>query len=168
MQRVHALGLGLAGAVVLYLLSRTDAGSAVASGAVGFVVNALTPRGIRNNNPGNIEWIDDPSKRWRGMVARDGRYGIFDTPANGVRAIGGELKASIRRGQTIEQAIHEWAPPTENPTSSYVAAVAKAVGVPASARVTVSMLPAMAVAIIKHENGQQPYAPADVAKWVNA
>ncbi len=164
--RAYLLIGGLVGAGVLYALSRTDRGQAVAVDVVGAAVNALAPRGIRNNNPGNIEWIDSPATRWLGMVARDGRYGIFDTPAHGVRAIGGELKASIRKGQTIAQAITEWAPPVENNTAAYISAVAASVGASPASKLTTAMLPAMALAIIKHENGQQPYNPADVAAWV--
>lgn len=161
--------IALVGAGVLYALSRTQRGQAVAVDVVGAAVNALTPRGIRNNNPGNIRWIASPGARWRGMVRSDsGGYGVFDTAANGVRAIGGELKASIRKGQTIAQAIYEWAPPTENNTAAYVKIFAAAVGAAPEARLAVSMLPAGALAIIQHENGQQPYDPADVARWVNS
>jgi hypothetical protein len=164
--RAYLLIGGLAGAAVLYALSRTQAGQAIATDVVGGVVNALKPRGIRNNNPGNIEWMESVSARWRGMIARDGRFGVFDTPANGVRAIGGELKASIRKGHTIEQAIHEWAPPTENNTAAYVKVVAEAARADKRDRLTTSMLPAVALAIIKHENGQQPYDAALVQQWV--
>lgn len=158
----------LAGVSALWLLSRTERGQVVAADVVGAVKNALTPRGIRNNNPGNIEWIEAPAKRWRGMVRADGRYGVFDTAANGVRAIGGELRASIRKGQTLAQAIAEWAPPTENNTAAYQAAVVRATGIAPGTKLAVAHVPAVATAIIHHENGMQPYAPADVAAWVNS
>lgn len=167
MQRsTQYLLLALGGSGVLWLLSRTEKGAAAVVAVTDTVAKALTPRGIRNNNPGNIEWIQNSAARWRGMVSADGRYGIFDTAANGVRAIGGELAASIRKGQTIEQAIHEWAPPTENNTAAYVAAVARAVGVAPSVKLARAHIPAATLAIIKHENGIQPYNPADVAAWV--
>lgn len=130
--------------------------------------NALTPRGIRNNNPGNIEWIEAPAKRWRGMVRADGRYGVFDTAANGVRAIGGELRASIRKGQTLAQAIAEWAPPTENNTDAYQRAVSSETGILPDTKLAAHHLAAVATAIIKHENGVQPYAWEDVVVWVNS
>lgn len=131
------------------------------------------PLGIRHNNPGNIEWIPSPTKRWRGMVGRGvgnaARYGVFDTAMNGIRAIGGELSASIRKGQnTVAQVINEWAPPSENNTSAYVEAVAKALGVSAHQPIDVfSNKGKIALAIIQHENGVQPYRPSDVLKWVN-
>lgn len=168
MARVPALLWILGATAGLWLLSRTERGQVVATDVVGAVKNALTPRGIRNNNPGNIEWIATASKRWRGMIGQDGRYGVFDTAANGVRAIGGELRASIRKGHTLAQAIAEWAPPTENNTAAYVAAVSKATGIAPGAKLATVHVPAVATAIIHHENGMQPYAPADVAAWVNS
>jgi len=162
--------IALAGAGILYALSRTQRGQVVAADAVGAVVNALTPRGIRNNNPGNIRWIASPGARWRGMVRADADgFGVFDTPQNGVRAIGGELKASIRKGQTIAQAIYEWAPPSENNTARYVDVVAGAVGVAPETKLALAMVPKVAAAIIRHENGPGPwYSDADVAAWVNS
>jgi hypothetical protein len=171
--------LGLAAAGVLWWLARSRRGEAAAADVLEEVVTtarrvgaavatALTPRGIRNNNPGNIDYSPVPAARWRGTIGSDGRFAIFDSPANGVRAIGGELKASIRKGQTIREAIHEWAPPVENDTGLYVNQVARAIGVDPDARLTLDMLPAAALAIIRHENGQIPYDPADVAVWVYA
>jgi hypothetical protein len=144
-----------------------------AAAVVETVKNAFLPRGIRNNNPGNIEWIFDVKRRWRGMVGRDAqapRYAVFDTPANGVRAIGGELKASFRKGQrTVRAIINEWAPPTENDTSAYVQHVAALLAVqPDAVLETRAALLPLTLAIIRHENGQQPYNPADVAEWINS
>jgi hypothetical protein len=159
--------LALAGAA--FVASRTDRGRAIAADVVGAAVNAVTPRGIRNNNPGNIEWIADASKRWRGMVSKDGRYGVFDTAANGVRAIGGEIRANFRRGQnTLREIIAEWAPPTENDTQSYLRSVAAELDVGVDVPLSASQIPAIAAAIIKHENGVQPYSRADLALWVQA
>jgi hypothetical protein len=165
-----SLALLAIAASAAFVASRTERGKAIAVDAVGAVVNALTPRGIRNNNPGNIEWIADPSKRWRGMVAKDGRYGVFDTPANGVRAIGGELRANFRRGQnTLDAIIGEWAPAPENNTESYKRSVAAELGgVSTSTPLSSSTIPAITAAIIKHENGVQPYAVSDLALWVQA
>lgn len=139
------------------------------AGAVGVIVVEVMPRGIRNNNPGNIEWIEDPARRWRGMIGRDGRYGVFDKVENGVRAIGGELMANFRRGEnTVREIISEWAPPPENDTASYVDAVAGALGVGAELPLAVSTIPALTAAIIQHENGVQPFAISDIAYWVSS
>lgn len=184
--RQLALLGALGGAAALYGASRTQRGGAVVESATDSIAPALdtiavtakrvgdavasafTPRGIRNNNPGNIEWIENARARWRGMVSRDGRYGVFDRPANGIRAIGGELRASIRKGHSLAQAIEEWAPPTENDTGSYLRHVEALTGYSGAGKLTASMIPAVATAIIRHENGTVPYAPSDIAQWVNA
>lgn len=48
---------------------------------------AKLPRGIRNNNPGNLEWGDP----WQGLdpdgQAQDKRFVVFKDPAMGIRAI---------------------------------------------------------------------------------
>lgn len=166
---------GIGAVCLLWALTRTRRGQAVAEGVavtaqrVGrAVASAILPRGIRNNNPGNIDYSPVASQRWRGTVGSDGRFAVFDSAANGVRAIGGELKASIRKGQSIRQAIHEWAPPVENDTDRYVSIVARAIGANPDALLKLDMLPAAAGAIIRHENGINPYDPADVAEWVYA
>ena len=164
-----ALPIALGVAAAAFVVSRTDRGRTIAADVVGAAVSALTPRGIRNKNPGNIEWIDDERRRWRGMIARDGRYGIFDTPANGVRAIGGEIRANFRRGEnTVRAIISEWAPPTENDTGSYMRAVAAALRVDVDTPLSSTRIADLAAAIVKHENGVQPYRLADLALWVQA
>lgn len=169
MPRASLLLVALGAAGVVLAASRTDRGRAIAADVVGGAVMALTPRGIRNNNPGNIEWISDPAKRWRGMVAKDGRYGVFDTPANGVRAIGGELRANFRRAEnTLREIFTEWAPPIENDTESYIRHAERELGVDRDTPLRASQIPAIAAVIIQHENGVQPYAFDDVVAWVNS
>ncbi len=167
----------LAAAVGLWLWTRTQRGQAAAADAVGFAAMtareiAGLPRGVRNNNPGNIEWLP-PARAWRGQVGNDGRFGVYDSPANGVRAVGQELLKDWRAGaDTIRELITAWAPPNENDTEAYVRAVARAVTGRAeggSDSINVQeRLPALVAAVIKHENGQQPYAAADLQRWVYA
>lgn len=119
------------------------------------------PRGIRNHNPGNIEYGDP----WQGLrpvnERKDPRFAEFVTPAYGIRALARTLityqdKHQIR---TIRGAIRRWAPPVENDTGAYVNAVAAAVGVSPDAAVNFhdhSMLRPLVEAIIRHENGRGP------------
>jgi hypothetical protein len=118
----------------------------------------MIPRGIRNNNPGNIDHHDNT--RWLGEVvpSHDGRFCTFVNMACGIRAIAKLLltyqnKYSCR---TVSDFIHRWAPPTENDTGAYVAAVSLAVGVTPTATIvplTPQTTQAMVRAIIMHENG---------------
>ncbi len=175
MQRVHFLLAGLGAAIALYLLSRTERGAAAASSAIEEVLvtaerigDALMPRGLRNNNPGNIRFI--AKNPWRGQVGNDGGYGVYATMGEGVRALGKQLEAYASRGLvTVRSIISTWAPASENNTAAYVAAVARAMNVDADDVLDVtSYLPRLAVAIIKHENGVQPLSFDDIRKWVHS
>lgn len=130
------------------------------------------PRGIRNNNPGNIDY--NVANKWQGLdvppvepTPADGsraRFARFVSPAFGIRAIARTLityqdKHKIR---TVHGMISRWAPGVENPTESYAKIVAKEMGVIRDARIDVhdyDTMRALVIAIIRHENGQQPYPP---------
>lgn len=130
---------------------------------------ARNTRGLRNKNPGNIRWIVKETSRWRGMLRDDGSgYAIFDTDANGVRALGKQLLVYARRGlDTVREIIGTWAPPSENATDAYIRAVSARLKVAPDAALDVSArLVDLANAIIYHENGRNPYQPADITKWV--
>lgn len=87
------------------------------------------PRGIRNNNPGNIE-DGDFAKAQAGYQGTDGRFAQFDTPEHGQQAMDKLLQSYGQRGiNTTAGVIGRWAPPNENNTTAYTAAVAKQLGV---------------------------------------
>lgn len=118
------------------------------------------PRGIRNNNPGNIR--KSPTK-WRGEVEGvDDAFETFATPEMGIRAMCRILLTYSRRyGLTsVRDIIERWAPPIENDADSYVMTVADALNVSPFHRLNVEderTLRMLVRAIIRHENGQQPY-----------
>lgn len=122
-------------------------------------VNKELPRGIRNNNPGNIE----KGTAWNGMASNqpDSRYITFKSPEYGIRAMARILRTyREKHGLTsVFQIINRWAPPTENPTQKYIEFVAKRLGVsPTEALAfTDGEVGNLIAAIIKFENGVQPY-----------
>lgn len=130
------------------------------------MTDAMVPRGIRNNNPGNIRHGAD----WRGMRAEqtDPAFVQFETPEYGIRALARVLRTYENRGlRTIRQIISRWAPPEENDTEAYIQAVAKAVGVtPNQPLETVVHLPKLIMAIIAHENGRMPYTDEQIARGI--
>ena len=78
--------------------------------------NKSNIRGLRNNNPGNLEKSKSP---WQGKVPHsqntDGRFEQFE---------------SIEMGKnTIEKLIYTWAPPSENNSKNYADYVAKQMGI---------------------------------------
>lgn len=137
------------------------------------------PRGIRNNNPGNIEW----GSPWQGLIPTsqktDPRFAQFKSSAWGIRALVTVLityqdKRRAKDGSridTVREIIERWAPSFENNTDAYVRQVAKAVcnGVtgctgPDDPTVNVhdyKTARALVESIIRHENGQGPLKTAN-------
>lgn len=121
----------------------------------------ITPRGIRNNNPGNLIWVE--TIQWQGQTGNDGRFCTFDSAENGIRALCKQLlvyqdKYAIR---TIKGIINRWAPSNENDTGAYVRAVSHFMVTAEDDLLELhndTVLAALTTAIITHENGQQPYA----------
>ena len=86
------------------------------------------PRGVRNNNPVNIEF--SPANNWEGQRGSDGRFVIFSNPAYGFRAGARVLRSYHRQGyRTLSQMINRFAPSHENDTSNYVRNVSKWSGI---------------------------------------
>jgi hypothetical protein len=118
-----------------------------------------SPRGLRNNNPGNIE--DGPFARsLPGYKGSDGRFAIFDTPEAGQAAQVRLLQSYGSRGiNTVQGIINRWAPPSDNnPTPTYVNFVAQQVGVSPDQPLDMNdpaTLQKVASAITAFENGGQ-------------
>lgn len=114
------------------------------------------PRGIRNNNPGNIE--DGPFARsLPGYRGSDGRFAIFDSPEAGINA-GGELlnRYAARGVVTPAQIINRWAPPSDgNPTQAYAQYVASRLGIGVNDPVPANRRAEAFQAINEFENGNR-------------
>jgi len=131
-------------------------------------MNKLIPRGIRLNNPGNIRH----GQPWRGLSddQPDKSFAKFKTPEMGIRAAAKVLRTYEKRGlNTIQKIIGTWAPPNENDTDAYVNAVAKSLGVKPTDTITLTqiILFKLAKAIIRHENGENPYSDEQIMKGVS-
>ena len=142
----------------------------------------MTARGIRNNNPGNIDY--NPRNDWVGQLGLEEgvanpRFARFDSPENGIRALG-KLLINYRGKDglpgvggpgidTVLETIARWAPSNENDTQVYVQAVAARLGVLPAAPIDIQdpvTLRGMVVGIIVHENGGNPYRPAVIDEGV--
>lgn len=125
-------------------------------------------RGIRNNNPGNIRH----GENWQGMsdTQTDSAFVQFIAPKYGIRALNKVLKTYYERHglNTVYQIIERWAPPIENDTLSYAESVAQKLGVNIHDTINVEQYAqALTEAIIKHENGIQPYNHGTIVSGVN-
>ena len=115
------------------------------------------PRGIRNNNPGNIR---DTGDAWLGRAGSDGEFVRFEDPIYGIRAMARVLKNYHDRYglDTVEEIISRWAPPMENDTQAYIDRVSRMLNVAPDEPLDVpAVLPDLVAAIIMHENGLNPY-----------
>lgn len=97
---------------------------AAAAGGVPNLQGSL-PRGIRNNNPGNIE-DGTFAKALPGYKGSDGRFAIFESPEHGLQAMDTLLTSYGRRGlKTVNDVISRWAPSADgNNVSAYAQFVA--------------------------------------------
>jgi hypothetical protein len=114
---------------------------------------ANAPRGIRNNNPGNI--VYGGFAKQMGATGSDGRFAVFQSMEDGIKAAVKLLEGYVAKGyDTVRSIINRWAPPGENNTSAYVDAVAKKLGISADAKLSGDQLGGVANAIFQHENGR--------------
>ncbi|MGH8032512.1 MAG: structural protein P5 [Luteimonas sp.] len=130
------------------------------------------PRGVRNNNPGNI---DRSGVAWQGedrsakARQQEARFCVFTSAEFGFRALAKVLQTyQSKHGlRTVKAIINRWAPPTENITSAYVREVAKALSVDPDSRIDVTKFDTafgIAKAISRHENGGHYWSDATIAK----
>jgi hypothetical protein len=97
--------------------------------------SAMKSRGLRNNNPLNIRHNADV---FQGEIkGADKSFKTFSSMPYGYRAAFVTLATYLSRGwNTVEKIISHWAPPNENNTDSYIAAVEKWSGAPRNKELT--------------------------------
>lgn len=117
------------------------------------------PRGIRNNNLGNIRW----GSNWQGLVPQEQRtdedFCQFVSVSYGIRAMV-KLIFTYRDKyglNTIESIINRYAPPIENNTQGYINRVCDKLGVEPDEEIelTDEVLLLIVRAICGVENGNQ-------------
>lgn len=128
----------------------------------------MTTRGVRNNNPGNIDF--NKANNWVGQLGLElqlgrstPRFARFDTPENGIRALGKLLQTYFNkhRLRTVRAILTRYAPALENDTGAYIKAVADRCGLGADEQIRdikdSRVLGGLMHAIIKHENANFEY-----------
>lgn len=127
-------------------------------------------KGLRNNNPGNIRY--NPANNWQGQTGNDGTgFAVFDSPQNGIRALAKLLKnyQNTYGLHSLQEIISRWAPPSENDTAAYISSVSQQTGFSPMDTINLNdsaTLTAVVKAIIKHENGVDPYTVAVIDNGV--
>ena len=137
-----------------------------------YPADSTTPRGIRNNNPGNIR---KSNEKWKGLAAvqTDAEFFTFASAQDGIRAMTKIIRnyGKLYGLHTVRSIVTRWAPPNENDSDAYVRAVAKRTGYSADERLNLNaphVAEKLVRAIIHHENGRQPYDNATITRGVRA
>ena len=134
-------------------------------------MNDNIPRGIRNNNPGNIR--HNSNNRWVGLspCQNDKDFCVFIAPRYGIRALAIILRNyQVKYGlKTVKDIINRYAPSVENNTNSYVKSVCQFLGITDTTPIDVGeecVMLCLLKAIIRHENGIQPYSNEELLEGI--
>lgn len=134
------------------------------------------PRGIRNNNPGNIK---RSSTRWEGLADPDEMtdfqrreivFCVFSEPVWGLRAMARILHnyQHLHRLTSVDAMIGRWAPPEDNnATADYADFVAERMGLNVGETfdfLKSDLASTMIQAMVRMENGIQPYTPSQIKR----
>jgi hypothetical protein len=123
------------------------------------------PRGIRNNNPGNLNYVGQAgATREEGP---NGRFAVFKTAKDGLEALANQLRLYGDRGlDTVREVVTTYAPSSENDTRAYIDQLAQFMGIDPDEKFDVRADPAalaiLMKGIIKHENGYNPYGSEQI------
>ncbi|MEO0753952.1 MAG: lytic transglycosylase catalytic, partial [Pseudomonadota bacterium] len=127
--------------------------------------SASDPRGIRNNNPGNLNYVGQAGATKE--AGPNGRFAVFQTAEEGLRALADQLRRYGSRGiNSVRAIISKFAPASENNTQAYIGSVSKGLGIDANAALDLSdpkVVQSLMGAIIKVENGKNPYSAEQIA-----
>lgn len=132
------------------------------SGCASIGTEKEAPRGIRNNNPGNIIKTDI---NWKGKVrCNDSRFECFVSAKYGIRAMAIILSSyKYKHGiDDVAGVFHRWAPPHENNTQGLINYVCS--NSSDSSFNTASLIRH----IIKLENGYNPYTLEEINNGIPA
>lgn len=162
--------VGLVGLfVALPVLLQAANGNAVAS--LSYLGQSGLPRGMRNNNPGNIRISSSP---WQGKVPvsqnTDGAFEQFEFYVYGIRAFIKNLLSYGSRGwaNNITSIINHWAPSSDgNDTGAYIFFVANSTGIGPAETININdpaTLRKIIIAMSEMENGR----PAVTSEQFNA
>lgn len=131
-------------------------------------------RGVRNNNPGNIDY--NKANAWQGQLGLEAgvpkpRFARFDSPENGIRALGKLLLTyqDKHKLRTVAAIINRWAPSVENDTAAYVKAVERLTKTKPGDTIDLrsyGVMGGFVKAIIHHENAGFEYPDEVLAEGV--
>lgn len=131
------------------------------------VLGLSAPLGMRLHNPGNLRYIADATRAWRGQIDQQSGFGVYQSDELGCRAMGKQLSKYYAAGlRSVEQIVSRWAPRNENDTASYINAVCQRMGVLYnSPLIFPDVLGSLMYAMIVQEQGYCPWDTATLRAW---
>lgn len=123
------------------------------------------PRGIRNNNPGNLNFVGQEGATREG--GEGGRFAVFESMQHGVAALYKQLQLYFKRGiNTLSSIVKTYAPASDNNNvDAYISALTKATGKGANEVLDSGDTATMArlmKGIVDHENGKGYISSSDI------
>lgn len=120
---------------------------------------ASLPLGLRNNNPGNIEFGKYARSKGSTRAGEGGRFAYFSTMREGIAALAALLLIYYRTHKiaTIRGVVNRWAPGTENNVDAYISHICAVTECKADDKLNFEdgdTLFWLTVAICEHENGK--------------
>lgn len=123
------------------------------------------PRGIRNNNPGNLNYAGQAGATMEG--GEGGRFAVFESMQHGVAALYKQLQLYFKRGiNTLSSIVKTYAPASDNNNvEAYISALTKATGKGANEVLDsgdTATIAKLMKGIVDHENGKGYISSSDI------
>ncbi|MCK1076367.1 hypothetical protein MX032_10630 [Enterobacter cloacae subsp. cloacae] len=123
------------------------------------------PRGIRNNNPGNLNYAGQAGATMEG--GEGGRFAVFESMQHGVAALYKQLQLYFKRGiNTLSSIVKTYAPASDNNNvDAYISALTKATGKDANEVLDsgdTATIARLMKGIVDHENGKGYISSSDI------
>ncbi|VAE40961.1 Uncharacterised protein [Enterobacter hormaechei] len=123
------------------------------------------PRGIRNNNPGNLNYVGQAGATMEG--GEGGRFAVFESMQHGVAALYKQLQLYFKRGiNTLSSIVKTYAPASDNNNvDAYISALTKATGKGANEVLDsgdTATIARLMKGIVDHENGKGYISSSDI------
>lgn len=131
----------------------------------GWIAPKSAPRGIRNNNPGNLNFANQSGATKEG--GEGGRFAVFESMQHGIAALYKQLQIYFKKGiNTLSSIVKTYAPASDNNNvDAYISALTKATGKGANEVLDSGDTATMArlmKGIVDHENGKGYISSSDI------
>ncbi|MGC1062807.1 hypothetical protein WKH44_16015 [Pantoea agglomerans] len=127
------------------------------------------PRGIRNNNPGNLNFAGQAGATKEG--GENGRFAVFESMRDGISALYKQIQLYFSRGvNTIESVVNKYAPAEDNNNvQAYIKQLVGATGKQADEKLSgedTETVFKLIRGIINHENGKGYVSDQDIISGI--